>query len=125
MRSAVISGEGMFTAAFMGSWAYIASPIPRLVCMEVVEALSPALGQGSNITMMRIKAIVHVAVKPMRAMKPGTGSNKHSADKPIGAVVAVGSAVIRGIVEISVRAHWGHPDVDPDADLGLRRRCRA
>jgi hypothetical protein len=125
MRSTSKSGESMFTATFMGSWAYVASAIPRLVCMEVVEALSPAVGQGPNVPVTRIKAIVHVAEKPVRAMKPGTGSNKHSANKPIGSVVSVGSAVIRGIVEVPIRAHRGHSDVDPDTDLGLRRWCRA
>jgi hypothetical protein len=41
-----ISGKGVFTPRFVASLAYIASPIPRLVSLEVVEALRSALGNG-------------------------------------------------------------------------------
>ena len=40
--AAVISGQGMFAGAIMGSVAYVALRIMRLVCVEVVELLCPA-----------------------------------------------------------------------------------
>ena len=74
MRTTPISRERVFRPAFMASVAYVAPPVPRLVSMEVVEALRSALRQWSNVTMMRIKAVVDMAVKVAMAVKPGTGA---------------------------------------------------
>jgi hypothetical protein len=125
MRTTPIPGESMFPAAFMGLWAYVASPIPSLVCLEVVEAFRSAPWQRSNVTVMRIKAVVDMAVKAVRTMKPGASSKKHSAHKPIRPVVAVGSTIIRFVVEVSVRAHGSHSDVYADGNLGWRHGCAA
>lgn len=95
MRTAPISGEGVFSLRFMAGLPYVASPIPRLVSLEVVEALCPALRQRSNVTVMRIKPVVDMAEKAVRAVKPGASSKKHPANKPIGPIVAVRSTVIR------------------------------
>jgi hypothetical protein len=118
-----ISGEGMFSLPFMGSVAYVASPIPGLVCLEVVEALRSALRHRSSVTVMGIKAVVDVAIKAVMTMKPRTSSEKHSANKPIGPIVAVGSAVIRGVVEVSVRAHGSRPDIYADGNLRRHHGC--
>jgi len=61
MPGTPISGEGVFSLPFVGSVAYVASPIPRLVCLKVVEALRPAPRQRPNVTVMRIKAVVDKA----------------------------------------------------------------
>jgi len=125
MPTTSISGEGVFTPRFMASIADIASPIPRLVSLEVVEALRTAFGHRSSITVMRIIAVVDMAVEAARAVKPGAGSKKHSANKPIGAIVAVRSTVIWGIVEVPVRTDGGYPDVYADGNLGWRHGCTA
>jgi hypothetical protein len=125
MPTTPISGQGVFTLRFMACIAYVASPIPRLVSLEVVKALRPALGHRSSVTVMRIIAVVDMAVKAVRAMKPGTSSKKHPANKPIGPIVAVRSTVIWGIVEIPVRTHRSHSDVYADGNLGSRHRCTA
>ncbi len=125
MRITPISRKGVFTPRFVASVAYIASPISRLVSLEVVEALGPALRQRSSVTVMRIKAVVDMSEKAVRPVKPGTGSKKHAANKPVGPIVAVRSAVIWGIVEVPIRAHGSRSDVYANGDLGLRRRCRA
>ena len=93
--AAVISGQGMFAGARMGSVAYVALRIMRLVCLEVVEGLCPARGQRSMVTVTRIIAVVDVAIKAVGAVEPGTGSDEHPAHKPIRPIVAVGRAVIR------------------------------
>jgi hypothetical protein len=123
MRTTPISGEGVFSLPFMGSVAYVASPIPRLVCLEVVEALRPAIWQRSSVTVMRIKAVVDMAEKAARAVKPWASSKKHTANKPIGPIVAVRSTVIWGIVEVPVRTHRSRSDVYADGNLGSRQRC--
>ena len=120
-----ISREGVFTLRFMASIADIASPIPRLVSLEVVEALRPALGHRSSVTVMRIIAVVDMAVKAARAAKPGASSKKHPANKPIGPIVAVRSTVIWGVVEVPVGTHGGYPDVYADGNLGWRYGCTA
>ena len=125
MATTPISGECVFSLRFMASVAYVASSIPRLICLEVVEALRPALRQRSNVTVMRIKAVIDMAEKTMGAVKPRASSNKHPADKPIRPIVAVRSTVIRGIVEVPVRAHGSRSDIYADRNLGLRHRCTA
>jgi hypothetical protein len=125
MPTTPISGEGVFSLRFMASIAHVASPIPRLVSLEVVEALRPAFRQRSSVTVMRIEAVVDMAEKAVRAVKPGASSKKHPANKPIGPIIAVRSTVIRGIVEVPVRAYGSRSDVYSDRNLGLRHRCTA
>src|SRR5579863_2136471 len=120
MRSTPISGECVFIPRFMAGVAYVASAIARFVSLEVVEALRPALRQRSNVTVMRIEAVVDMAVKTVTPVKPGTSSNKYPANKPVGSIVAIRSTVIRGVVEIPVRAHGSHSDVYADGNLGWR-----
>jgi hypothetical protein len=109
----------------MASIAYIASPIPRLITLEVVEGPRSALRQRSGITMMGIKAVVDVAVKAVRTVKPGASSKKHTAHKPIGPIVPIRSTVVWFIVEVAVRAHGSRSDIYADGHLGWRHRCAA
>jgi hypothetical protein len=119
---APVSGQSVFPRPVMARVAHHSSPIPRLIGVEVVEALRPAFRQGSNIAVVRIKAVVNVSDEAVWAMKPGSSSKKYSAHKPIRPVITVRSAIIRGIVEVPVRAHGSHSDVDADSNLGWRRR---
>ena len=59
----VISRQRMFIAAIVGSGPYVALAIPRLVTLEVVELRCAAWGQRSMVTVMRIIAIVDVAIE--------------------------------------------------------------
>src|ERR1700684_4076369 len=125
MSTTAISGERVLSLRFVASLAYVASPIPRLVSLEVVEALRPALRHRSSVTVMRIKAVVDMAEKAATAVKPGARSKKHTPNKPLGTRVAVRSTVIWGIVEVPVRTHRSRSDVNADANLGSRHRCTA
>ncbi len=125
MAATPISGERVLTRRFMAGFAYIAAPISRLVSLKVVEALGPARRQWSVVTVTRIKPVVDMSEKTVRTVKPRAGSNKHPAYKPIGPVITVGSTVIWGIVEISVRTHRSHSDVYADCNLRLRFRRSA
>jgi hypothetical protein len=108
----------MFTATIMARVTYVTLPIPSLVCVEVVERRLSAPGKRSSVTVMRIIAVVDVAVEAMGAVKPGASANKQPASEPIGPIVAVGSTVIGSIVEVSIGAHRGHSNVD--GNLGWR-----
>jgi hypothetical protein len=125
MSTTAISGQRVFPTPFMTCVAYVASPISRLVCPKVIEALRPMLRQRSGVTVVRIKAVVNMAVKAARAVKPGASSKEHPANKPVGPIVAIRSTVIRLIVEIPVRAHGGRANVYANRNLAVRHRCTA
>lgn len=66
----------MFSTSIMASVAYVAASVSRFVCMEVVELLRTAFRHRTGITVMRIIAVVDMAVKAGAPVKPGAGSNK-------------------------------------------------
>jgi len=119
MAAASKSGEGMFPTCIVASVSDVALSIARFVAMEVVELPLAALGQRSVIAVMRIVAVVDVAVKAGVAMEPWACSDEDAAGKPIGAVVAVGGAIIGGVVEVAVGADGRYSDVD--SDLGMAK----
>lgn len=124
------AGEGMFPACIMVSMAYVAMPIPRLISLEVIERPGPALGQRTVVAIVRVEAVVDMAVKAGMAVEPWAGSKEDSANKPVGPVVAIGSAVVRGIVEVSVGAHGFHSDTDGNLGRSYRgtaekRNCKS
>ncbi len=125
MPTSPIARERVLSFTVMASLAYVASAISRLVCLEVVEALRPALRQWASVTVMRIKSVVDMSVKAVMAVKPGACSNKQAANKPIRPVVAIGSTVIWGIVEVAVRTDGSRSDVYVNANLSLRHGCGA
>ena len=125
MPATAVSGKGVFGLRVMPGIAYVAVAIARLVALEMVEALRPAARQGASITVMEIEAVVDMAVKAVRAMKPRASAKKHATHKPIGPIVAVGSAVVGLIVEVAVRADGSRSDVYADGDLGGRDRGTA
>jgi hypothetical protein len=101
----------------------MALPIPRLVCVEVVERLLSALGHRSGIAVMRVVAVVYVAIKAVRTVKPRAGTDEHPATVPIRPVISVGGAVIRSVVVISVGTSRLNADVDADLGLCLESGC--
>jgi len=110
--TASIPRQPMFSASVMGSRAFVALAIARFICVEVVELFLSTTRQRPNVSVMRVKAVIYMAEKAVVAMEPWSGSDKHPADIPVGAIVAVGGAVIRSIVEVTVRAHRRHTDAD-------------
>jgi hypothetical protein len=123
MASARPSGKAVFTTTIMARIAYMTLPIASLICVEVIKLLLSAARKRSTITVMRIIAVVDVAVKAVRTMKPGTGPNKHSSSEPIGPIVTIGSTFIGSIVEVPIGAHGRHSNVD--GNLGGRYRRSA
>jgi hypothetical protein len=107
----------------MAGIARVALPIARFVAVKVVELRFPAPGQRSAVSMMRIKAVVNVTIKTMRAVKPRTGSKEYPANKPIGTIVAIGSAFIRLIVKVPIGAHGSCSDFN--CNLCWPKRCAA
>jgi hypothetical protein len=117
----VEAGKGVLPATFMGGGAHFTTPVPRLVRVEMVESLFSAPRQRTVVAMMGVKAVVDVAVKAGAAVEPGASPNKQPPDKPVGPIVPVGSAVIRGIVEVTIRTDRRNADFD--SNLGGPQGC--
>jgi hypothetical protein len=120
---AVISRQGMFIAAIVGSAAYVALGIMGFVSLEVIEWLRSPHGHRSMVAMPRIVTVIDVAIEAVRAVEPGSSANKYAARKPVRPVVAVGCAVVWSVVEVPVGAHRSHSDVD--GNLRRRQACAA
>jgi hypothetical protein len=112
MASTPKSRERVFTARIMAGVAYVALSIAGLIAVKVVELRLSAAGYRATVTVMGIKAVVNVPIKAAWAVKPGASSKEYPANKPIGTVVAIGSTVVRLIVEVPIRAHGSHSDFD-------------
>jgi hypothetical protein len=125
MPTTPVSRERVLSLSLVASFAYVPSSIACLVGLEVIEALRPSLRHRSSVTVMRIKAVVDMSVKAVRAVKPGASAKKQPSNKPIGAVITVRSTVVWGIVEIPIRAHGSRSDIYANRNLGRRRRYTA
>ncbi len=123
IAASAISGEGVFIVRIMITGACMASPIARLVAVEVVEGLSAALGQRSVVAVTRVIAVIDMAVEVAGAMEPVAGADKNSVHKPIGPVVAVRRAVVGSVVEVAIGAD--RLRTEGDGDLGWRYARRA
>jgi hypothetical protein len=100
-----------------------ASTVSRLVGVEVVEGWFAMPGDRTVVSVVRIETVVDVSVETTRAMEPGASANKESADKPVRAVVAVRSAVVRFVIKVPIGAHGR--DSNADRDLGGTHRRTA
>jgi len=113
----------MFTGPVVASVAYMALPITRLVCVEVVERLFAARRHGSSITVMRVVAVVYVAIEAVMTVEPRAGADEYPVTVPIRPVISVDSTVVRSVVVISVGASGLNTDVDTDLSLGFESGC--
>jgi hypothetical protein len=93
----------------MTSTAGVAAPIPHLVPVEMIEGLISAFRMWTNVAVMRIKAVIDMAVKVARPVKPRAGSDEHAACKPLGPIVPIRGAVVWGIVVVAIRAPGSGP----------------
>jgi hypothetical protein len=87
--------------------------------VEVIERLFSTLRMWTNVAVMWIEAVINVAVEVVGAVEPGAGSDEHTAVEPLGSVVPIGGAVVRGDVVEAIRASRLCSDID--RDLGRRR----
>src|SRR5580700_8746628 len=106
----------MLAAGIMVGVPDMASSIARFVPAESIEWVLATGWQGSAITVMRIVAIVYVAIETVGSVEPGSSTDKDAAVEPSRSVVAIGRAVIRRIVEIAVRTVRLRTNVDTDCN---------
>src|ERR1035441_5124126 len=107
----------------------VAASIPRFISLELIGGSALRGGflasfwQRAVIAVLRIEGIVYVALEVAGAMKPRSNADEYAAIEPFRAVVAVGNAVIGGVIVIAVGAIRGNADFDRDLSLCFGSRC--
>jgi hypothetical protein len=119
-----LSSGAVFAAAVMAGVTYMALPVACFVCMEVIEWLLPTHWHRSGITVMRVVAVVHVAIKAVRTVKPGAGTDEQTTTEPIRPIVSVGSTIIRSVVIVPVGTYRLNSDIDTDLSLCSKSPCQ-
>jgi hypothetical protein len=104
------AGQRMLVLRPMRRLADMPAPIPSLIALEVVERLCPTPRQRPMISMMRVIAVIDMAVEAARPMEPGPRSKKHAAYEPVRPVIPIGRAVIWSVVKVPVRANRRLPN---------------
>jgi hypothetical protein len=104
--------RGMFIPWIVRSHTYSAMSISCFVRVKVIERALSTFRDWSYITVMRIVAVIDVAVKVMATMEPGTGSDENTVNEPIRSIIAIGSTAIRLVVKVSVWAHRSRANVN-------------
>ena len=61
-----------------------------------------------------VEMMIHVPIEMLRPMEPRPSTYEYTAGEPLRAIVTVGSAVVRGILIVSVRTNRGRADSDGD-----------
>ena len=99
--------------------------IPHFISFEVRDLVETAaslrmIAAGrvrAVITVIGVESVIHMAVEPFGAVKPWAHADEDAARKPVRAVIAVGSAIVRRRVVIAVGADRGYADFDSDLSL--------
>ena len=110
--SAACKSSTVLVGGFMCCMAHIPVSIARFIALKMRKCMCVTVRQRAMISMTWIVPIIYVSIKTMRTMEPRAGANKDSARKPVRSVVAIGSAIIRRVVEISIRAYRRDADAD-------------
>ena len=121
--TAMEARQRVLAAGIVAGRADMPLAIAGLIALEVVERLCSTRGQRAVVAVVRIKAVVYVAVEAVRAVEPRAGADKQAVPaEPVRAIVAVGRAVIRRVVEVSIRTHRRAANIDAETHL---RGCRS
>src|ERR1700730_7998968 len=94
--------------------ACVAASITHLVSVEVIKGLVSTLRMWTSVALMRIEAVINVAVEVVRTVEPRAGSDEHAAAEPLRPIVSIWRAVVRGEVVIAVRACRLRSNIDRD-----------
>ena len=73
----------------MSAAACVAASITHLVSAEMIEGLISTLRMWASVAVMRIEAVINMAVEIGRAVEPRASSDEHTAVEPLGPVVPI------------------------------------
>jgi hypothetical protein len=92
LAASIVVGDRDMTAA-----------VPRLIRVEMSERLRATFRKRSVIPMVRVPAVIHMANKTGRAVKPWAGADEYSVDEPIWPIIAIERAVVWRVVKVPIR----------------------
>lgn len=106
----------------------VAAAIAHFVAFEVGNFIQPSSRLGfvttgwmrSVIAVLRMEAVIDMAVEALRAMKPWACADENPAGKPLGTIIAIGCAIVGCDVIVAVRTFGGDSDVDGYLSLRFR-----
>jgi hypothetical protein len=98
----------------------VTAAVAGLIGLEVSERSGTARRHRTVVAVMGVVAVVDVTDEAARAVEPGAGADEEAADEPVGAIVAVGCAVIGCVVEVAVGADGCSADADNHLTRGRR-----
>jgi hypothetical protein len=98
----------------------VTASVPHFVAFEVFNLVETPSRLGlvasvrprAAIAVVWMEMVIDVTAKTFRAMKPRASANEDATDKPLRAVIAVGSAVVRRDIIIAVGADGRDSNVD-------------
>ncbi len=104
-----------------------AAPLISVKVSAIIGAEMSTISATRELTaiaMAWIEAIIDIAVEASWAAVPGARSEENAIVKPLRAVIAVRSTVVRGVIEIAVRTdrRWTDVDAKIQRHLGFCRR---
>jgi hypothetical protein len=67
---------------------------------------------GTSVAVMWVEPVVNVTVEVVGAVEPRAGSDEYATAEPLGPIVSVWGAVVRGEVVVAIRAHRLWSDID-------------
>jgi hypothetical protein len=103
----------------------MAVAVADLVAFEVFDVVDgldgvfPAGWDRAMVAMVGMEMIIDVAVEAFGAVEPGADADEDASGEPLGAVVAVRSAVVGSDVIVTVGAYRRNANVDADGYLSL------
>ncbi len=112
--------------ALMVSLAVGSMPVVAVKVAEVVMSIETfaAIGVTAVVAVPGIKVMIYPSIATGPAVIPGACAEEQAAIEPLGTIVAVRGALVRGIAVVPVGAHRGRPtDIDAEGDLS-RGACR-
>jgi hypothetical protein len=98
---------------------HVAATVTGFISLEMIKCLRTTSGQRALVSMMRIEAVIHVAMETRRAVKPRSGSDKYAVNKKIRSVVSIRSTAIWRVIEIPIWTDGRNPDIHAYSDLGM------
>ena len=115
-------GEGSNCLVFLGSG--VAAAVARFISFEISGGLAHCGGfiaplrHIAAVSVLRIVVIVYLALEVFGAVEPWTDADEDAAGEPLRSVVAVGNAVIGGVIVVAVGTIGSDANVDFDLGLG-------
>jgi hypothetical protein len=103
-----------FACRLMSCVPYVALSVASLVPVKMIERLLATPWHRPLITMMGVIAVINMSIEAARTVEPPSSANEDTSIKPIRTVKAIRSAIIRGIVEISVGTDRFHANGNPN-----------